>query len=623
MTLDGRLLLVAALEDAGLAREFAQRIGGDLERARTSYGEREFVEGASPARIEDGTLLIEGGAGDDRVEIEPDGDRDSRSSSTTRRSRRGWTRSSASAPISAAAPTPSSVGDLTDAFVEEVRLDLGAGDGRADRVAVAGSRDDDQTSVLAFGGSVAVLGPTFVAIDGAEPGDRLTVGGGDGDDILSASTAAMRMTLDGGDGSDVLLGGPGDDLLIGGDDFDDVKGGRGDDVADLGGDFDRFSWAPGDGSDSVDGGGEPRLAVLPRQRRRRGVRGDRRPAAACASPATSGASSWTSRTSRRSTRSAGRGADTFAVGDLSRTPVQLVDVSLSPGFGFPAGDGQADRVTVQGTDRADRMTLTGRVVVGGTATLTGLPATVNVSHAEGALDALAIDTRGGDDTLDTLGLRPGDDRARGRVKPSDHAALVRRGGGLPPRAHAELAEHRGDVVIDGADGDRQPVGDLGVGHALAHEPEHGELAVRQARGVRPRRRPRAPRDARAHRPQALARPRRRRRRRRARRGCAGPRRSAPARPTRRARAPARTGRRPPPSRRPPRASRRAGPPPTAQGSRRTARRAGRRARGSAGARPGTARRRDARCAAAARRPRAGPPPARRPATPTPPDASPA
>ena len=45
MTLDGRLLLVAALEDAGLARDFAQRIGGDLQRARTSYGEREFVEG--------------------------------------------------------------------------------------------------------------------------------------------------------------------------------------------------------------------------------------------------------------------------------------------------------------------------------------------------------------------------------------------------------------------------------------------------------------------------------------------------------------------------------------------------------------------------------------------------
>ena len=50
MTLDRRLLLVAALEDAGLAREFAKRIGGDMERARTSYGEREFVEAATDGR---------------------------------------------------------------------------------------------------------------------------------------------------------------------------------------------------------------------------------------------------------------------------------------------------------------------------------------------------------------------------------------------------------------------------------------------------------------------------------------------------------------------------------------------------------------------------------------------
>ena len=380
VTLDGRLLLVAALEDAGLARDFAQRIGGDLERARTSYGEREFVEGASPVRIEDGTLLIEGGPGDDRVEIEPDGDRvEVELNHETFEAR-------------------------LDA-VQEVRVDLGAGDGRADRVSVAGSRDDDQTSVLAFGGSVAVLGPVFVAIDGAEPGDRLTVGGGAGDDILSASTAAMRMTLDGGDGSDVLLGGPGDDLLIGGDDFDDVKGGRGDDVASLGGDFDRFSWAPGDGSDSVDGGASrdslfflgsddaEAFAVTADRRRVRLTRDV-------------GSIVMDLEDLEEIDTLAGRGADTFAVGDLSRTPVQLVDVSLSPGFGFPAGDGQPDRVTVQGTDGADRMTLTGRVVVGGTATLTGLPATVNVSHAEGALDALAIDTRGGKDTLDSSGFDP-------------------------------------------------------------------------------------------------------------------------------------------------------------------------------------------------------------------------
>jgi hypothetical protein len=404
VTLDGRLLLVAALEDAGLAREFAQRIGGDLARARTSYGEREFVEGPSPVRIEDGALLIEGGAGDDRVEIEPDGDRVEIELDNEEFEARLDAFQRIRADLGGGADSVE-VGDFTDVFVEEVRLDLGAGDDRADRVAVAGSRDDDQTSVLAFGGSVAVLGPTFVALDGAEPGDRLAVGGGDGDDILSASTAAMRMTLDGGDGSDVLLGSPGDDLLIGGDDFDDVKGGRGDDVAHLGGDFDRFSWAPGDGSDSVDGGASrdslfflgsddaEAFAVTADRRRVRFTRDV-------------GGIVMDLEDLEEIDTLAGRGADTFAVGDLSRTPVQLVDVSLSPGFGFPAGDGQPDRVTVQGTDRIDRMTLTGRVVVGGTATLTGLPATVNVSHAESALDVLAIDTRGGDDTLDSSGFDP-------------------------------------------------------------------------------------------------------------------------------------------------------------------------------------------------------------------------
>jgi hypothetical protein len=35
---------------------------------------------------------------------------------------------------------------------------------------------------------------------------------------------------------------------------------------------------------------------------------------------------------------AGRGADTFAIGDLSGTGAALVDVSLSPRFGAPGGD---------------------------------------------------------------------------------------------------------------------------------------------------------------------------------------------------------------------------------------------------------------------------------------------
>ena len=83
----------------------------------------------------------------------------------------------------------------------------------------------------------------------------------------------------------------------------------------------------------------------------------------------------------------GGGDDSFAIGDLRRTDAQLVDISLAPLPITAGGDGAADRVTVAGTDQADALKLTGKVVAAGTATLTGLPWTVNVSHAEGARHA--------------------------------------------------------------------------------------------------------------------------------------------------------------------------------------------------------------------------------------------
>ena len=69
VTLDGRLRLVAALEDAEFARGFAARIGGDVKRAETSYGKRAFVEGPLPVRVERGTLVIAGSAEDDAIAL--------------------------------------------------------------------------------------------------------------------------------------------------------------------------------------------------------------------------------------------------------------------------------------------------------------------------------------------------------------------------------------------------------------------------------------------------------------------------------------------------------------------------------------------------------------------------
>ena len=458
VTLDGRLLLVADRADAELARTFAERIGGDMRRAEIRYGEREFVEGPAPVRVDHKTLFVTGGTDGDTValrerfgalavDIGDDGtadfevdrkrfDRvrvalgdetdtlriegssaDDRFLATPAGDRVRLTRDGGREPIelddvevlrvdAARGADTVTVDDLSATDVFQVAADLGDGDGRIDKAIVNGSDEDDQTSVSTFG-LLSVLGPTFVQLEHPEAADRLTVTGRGGDDILSASTAGMALTLDGGDGSDVVLGGPGDDVLIGGPDFDDVKGGKGDDVARLGGDFDRFSWAPGDGSDDVDGGGSrDSLSFL-------GEGG-----------AEAFALSAVSSRRVRFTRDvgnivmdlsdleeidpqAGSGADTFAIGDLTATPVQLVDISLAPTPGGPAGDGAADRVTVAGTEGDDHLAVSGRVVVAGTATLTGLAATVNVSHAEGAADTLAVDTKGGEDTVDTSGLAPG------------------------------------------------------------------------------------------------------------------------------------------------------------------------------------------------------------------------
>ena len=367
VTLGGRLLLVAELADAALARGFAERIGGDLRRGATRYGERAFVAGPAPVRVEHRTLLVSGGPDDeavalreragrleidlgadgttdfdverrrfDRVRVElGDGldtlafegsDADERFHATAAGQRVRLTRDRGREPIeldgvdvlrlgAGGGADALTVDDLSATDTFQVDAELGAG---LDRAVVSASADDDQVSVSDFS-AVSVLGPTFVRFPQADPADRLTVDGRGGDDILSASTGGVALTLDGGHGSDVVLGGPGPDTLIGGPDFDDVKGGKGDDVARLGGDFDRFSWAPGDGSDDVDGGasrdslfflGEDAAEAFDVSAAGGGVRFTR----------DVGDITMTLAGLEEIDTLAGRGADTFTIGDAGRPP---------------------------------------------------------------------------------------------------------------------------------------------------------------------------------------------------------------------------------------------------------------------------------------------------------------
>jgi hypothetical protein len=425
VTLDRHLLLVAALEDAQFARGFAKRIGGDVKRARTSYGARRFVDVATDgrARIEKRTLHITGTPGDDTlaiheneidfgkdgvIDFEPIRRRYDRvkidlGDGVDKLIHQGTQGDDAIAVrgLTGVEYVDVNAGDGDDSVtidaiddLWEVHTDLGAADGDLDRVTVHDSDEGNQSSIGNFG-RLSVLAGVYATFDGYEPTDRLRLNGNGGEDIVSASTDVIAITLDGGDDTDVVLGGPGRDTLIGGGDFDDVKGGRGDDTVYLGPDFDRFSWAPGDGSDTVDGGPGSRdsLSFLgSADAETFELAGDR-------FTRDVGSIVMDLDDVEIIDAQAGAGADTFRVADSS---VGELNVSLAPG----SGANDPDRIEIQGTEGDDAVTVTGKKVVWGAATVTGLPVKLGVSFAQIGFDTLAIDTLGGDDSVDTSGLGP-------------------------------------------------------------------------------------------------------------------------------------------------------------------------------------------------------------------------
>jgi Ca2+-binding RTX toxin-like protein len=83
-------------------------------------------------------------------------------------------------------------------------------------------------------------------------------------------------------------------------------------------------------------------------------------------------------------------------GDLSPTPTRLFDVDLEGAVSSGAGDGQPDRVIVQGTEAADKAQVS---PVSGEVHVTGLAVEVRIAHPEAANDAVVLETFGGDDEV--------------------------------------------------------------------------------------------------------------------------------------------------------------------------------------------------------------------------------
>jgi Ca2+-binding RTX toxin-like protein len=298
------------------------------------------------------------------------------------------------------------VNDLTGTDVKNVNVDLaatgGGGDGQTDHVAVDGTGGNDAITVSGDGAGVTVSGTAAeVAIQHQEPTDELAVDAESGDDSISATALAAQsivLTLDGDVGNDTIAGGPGQETLRGGDGNDSIDGNGGVDSAFMGAGDDLFVWDPGDASDIVEGedGADTMLfngANVAEQvdlsANGSRLRFFRNPGNIVMD--TNGVETVDF--------TALGGADTINVNDLTGTDVTTVGTDLAAAGG--GGDGQPDHVTVAGTGGPDGIFLLGGA---GTANVGGLAATLKVTNAEPAGDALTVNAAAGADRVDASGL---------------------------------------------------------------------------------------------------------------------------------------------------------------------------------------------------------------------------
>ncbi len=276
---------------------------------------------------------------------------------------------------------------------------------------VEGTRADDQIALRLRSGDPTIV--EVVTQDGLrghnlrrDRFDEIIVEAGDGNDHVSIDetngvfTDTEATTIDGEGGNDELLGGHGVETFRGGPGDDSVDGNQGVDIAFLGEGDDSFTWDPGDGSDVVEGddgfdtlvfngaGGNETFDASANGQR---LRFFRNPGNVVMD---------VDGTENVDLRALG-GADETTVNDLSATDVGQVGIDLASTIGGNAGDGAADTVTVNGTNTADHVDITG---ANGGASVGGLAASTRIGNAEPGTDTLAVNGLGGDDLLSAPNL---------------------------------------------------------------------------------------------------------------------------------------------------------------------------------------------------------------------------
>jgi Ca2+-binding RTX toxin-like protein len=290
------------------------------------------------------------------------------------------------------------VDDQTVTDLLTVNLDLqgtaGTGDGVADAVIINGTDGEDVAQVSSFGKSIEAnvgLFP-FVNMIGVDATlDTLTIsalGGNDTVDATSLEANVIGLTINSGAGNDEIFGSAGNDSVIGGTGIDKVFLGAGDDT---------FVWNAGDGSDVVEGQAGTDTLIFNGSNAVENI----------------GVSSNGSRVRvtddmdavvmdidgvEQASFAPLGGADNVVVNDVTGTALAFIKVKLN-------ADGQADNITVNGSNSADRIGVEGDLANG--VTVTGLAAQVEALGALGVGDGVTINGLGGADVVDASGLEAG------------------------------------------------------------------------------------------------------------------------------------------------------------------------------------------------------------------------
>ncbi len=238
---------------------------------------------------------------------------------------------------------------------------------------------------------------------------KITVRAKGGNDLVridesnGAFTDAIPTTIDGGNGNDTIAGGKGVETLLGGRGNDSIDGNGGNDRALLGPGNDTFIWDPGDGSDTVEGQTGTDTMVFNganvAEQVTLSANGNRLKFFRVQANITMD----TAGVERVDFNALG-GADLVTVNDLTGTDVNRVDVDLAGAIGGGAGDGQADRVIVNGTNGNDAIDVSGDAQA---VKVSGLAATTEILHSEVTNDRLDVNTLPGTDTVGSAGLGAG------------------------------------------------------------------------------------------------------------------------------------------------------------------------------------------------------------------------